>query len=111
MRSDMNKIANELSSLLETVKVKPVVKQEAKTEAPKGITEDHSTVALEIVKTVFENAPTGIDPSSFGDALIVAAEIKAEETKLTTVQVMESVIDYLIKTIESAQGSLEEDKS
>lgn len=107
---DMKQIANDLSKLLEDIKAKPVAaKTVAKVEeAPQGVTPDENDVAVEIFKTVIDNAPAGIDPSSIGEALLIAATTKAEETNAPTRQVIESVFDYLIKVIETAQGSLEE---
>lgn len=108
--SRMNQIASDLSKLLEDVKAKPVVvKESAKLEAAQqGVTPEENSVAIDIVKIVIANAPAGTDPSSIGEALLIAAQAKAEETNTSTRQVVESVFDYLIKAIETAQGSLDE---
>lgn len=108
--NNMKEIAQNLSKILEDIKTKPVVvKTVAKVEeALKGETLNENDVAVEIFKTVVDNAPTGIDPTSVGEALLIAATTKAEETNTSTRQVIESVFDYLIKVIETAQGSLEE---
>src|SRR5277367_1649112 len=101
MSQDMKMIAADLSKLLEDVKEKPViVKTTAKLEAAsQGVTPEENSVAIDIVKIVIANAPVGTDPSSIGEAFLIAAQTKAEETNTSTRQVVESVFDYLIEAI------------
>jgi CO dehydrogenase/acetyl-CoA synthase alpha subunit len=105
---NMKQIASDLSKLLEETKTKQVIiKESIAAEAPKE-TKENFDVAIEVVKTVFDNAYMGLDPTEVGEALLFAAEVKAEETKTSPRQIVESVVDYLIKSIESAQLSLDE---
>ena len=106
--TDLKQIAGNLAKLLEDTKTKQVIVKEGVTAEAHKETKEEFDVAIEVVKAIFDNATVGLDPLSVGEALLFAAEVKAEETNTPTRQVVESVIDFLIKSIESAQLSLDE---